>query len=426
MAKSKSKHDEALQFLNALDSFTPPSNPPDNQGVSAPEGEAADVLAFLDEITQKSSEPTHPRSSTPASLAHLDRPSRTGTPVLKKSTERVRLGGGSASSSTASLPKTNPGSSSSDSRANPDLAAKHNSSTEAGNGNGGSGGWGWGSVWSTASAAIKQAKSVVDEQVKALPNNEHARKWGEGVMEYARNAQLDKLSEDFKRVGLSTLTDILNVVAPPISEHEVIRVWLSHDMQGYDGVESLTYRSLSRIMEQVEGGDLVVNRGNESHPKAGSSKERDFNAVDNYDAALKLSEANVEEIVKENAKLPKPNSSTVSVPTTYSDVYIRVQPFFREYNTSSSHQIVRQDLQFLVYLADPEHKLAHITLTQSIPMRWLDMWDDHDWVEDLTADVLRLGVDVIGQEYIAARMGWSVQNEEKGDGRASTLPQQES
>jgi len=53
--------------------------------------------------------------------------------------------------------------------------------------------------------------------------------------------------QDFKRVGLSTLTDILNVVAPPISEHEVIQVWLSHDMQGYDGIESLTYRSLTRV-----------------------------------------------------------------------------------------------------------------------------------------------------------------------------------
>jgi len=53
--------------------------------------------------------------------------------------------------------------------------------------------------------------------------------------------------QDFKRVGLSTLTDILNVVAPPISEHEVIQVWLSHDMQGYEGVESLAYRSLARV-----------------------------------------------------------------------------------------------------------------------------------------------------------------------------------
>ena len=55
------------------------------------------------------------------------------------------------------------------------------------------------------------------------------------------------VGQDFKRVGLSTLTDILNVVAPPISEHEVIQVWLSHDMKGFDGVESLVYRSLAKV-----------------------------------------------------------------------------------------------------------------------------------------------------------------------------------
>lgn len=50
---------------------------------------------------------------------------------------------------------------------------------------------------------------------------------------------------------MSTLTDILNAVAPPISEHEVIQVWLSHDMQGMDGVESLVYNALARVSMSV-------------------------------------------------------------------------------------------------------------------------------------------------------------------------------
>lgn len=41
----------------------------------------------------------------------------------------------------------------------------------------------------------------------------------------------------------------MNVVAPPIVEHEVIQVTLSHDMIGYDGVESLVYRALARVSE---------------------------------------------------------------------------------------------------------------------------------------------------------------------------------
>lgn len=158
-SKAKSKQQEALQFLDDLDSFSPQQQAAGNAG-------EAEALAFLDEITQKAAEPI--RTST----SHIERPhSRAGTPTLRKTTERVKLGGApSASSSTSSLSKP-----------------------KADQPPGAAGGWGWGSVWSTASAAIQQAKTVVDEQVKALPKNEQARKWGEGVMEYAKAAQLDKI-----------------------------------------------------------------------------------------------------------------------------------------------------------------------------------------------------------------------------------------
>ncbi|PFH49229.1 hypothetical protein AMATHDRAFT_148188 [Amanita thiersii Skay4041] len=411
--KSKSKQEEALQFLDDLDSFAPASDTkPDalsNSG-APPEGEAAEVLAFLDEITQKSTETA--RSSTPSNLVP-DRPSRVGTPSLRKSTERVRLGGGTSSAFGSTTSVNKPNSPSVTNNKNADYSNEPEASTSN---NSNSGGWGWGSVWSTASAAIQQARSAVDEQVKTLPGNEQARKWGEGVIEYARSAQLDKLGQDFKRVGLSTLTDILNVVAPPISEHEVIRVWLSHDMQGYDGVESLTYRSLARVMEQVEGGDLIVNRGNESRPKNGSSAERDLNAVDDHEAALKLSEANVEEMMKRREKAEQPKVSSLTSPTTYSDVYIRVQPF--------SNMSQQDDLQFLIYLSDPVHQLVHLTVTQSVPQRWLSMWDEYDWVEDLVAEVLRVGIEVIGQEYVVSRMGWM--GKQKGVEQQSTDEAQDS
>ena len=83
-------------------------------------------------------------------------------------------------------------------------------------------------------------------------------------------------------------------------------MWLSHDMEGYEGVESLAYRALARVcipysecymcliffqvLEQVEGGDLVVNRGDESRPKESASDRRDLNVVDGYEAALMVSQ----------------------------------------------------------------------------------------------------------------------------------------
>ena len=63
--------------------------------------------------------------------------------------------------------------------------------------------------------------------------------------------------QDLRNVGFSTLAELINAVAPLIAEHDVIQIWSSHDMEGCEGVESLVYRALARIMEQVGGGDLV-------------------------------------------------------------------------------------------------------------------------------------------------------------------------
>lgn len=41
-----------------------------------------------------------------------------------------------------------------------------------------------------------------------------------------------------------------------------------------------------------------------------------------------------------------------------------------------------------------------------MPLSWLDHWEKQDWVEDIVVEALRTGVETIGQEYIASRMGW--------------------
>ena len=175
----KSKQEEALEFLDNLDNLDPPppssTNDPSANASSGTDGEA-DVLAFIDEITAKSAEPTR---------THIERaPSRAGTPGpagLRKSTERVKVGGSKGVSPSPSVSRL-PDSPSTSTPAPPALPASKSG-----------GGWGWGSVWSTASTALQQARSVVDEQVKNLPAQEQAAKWREGVLEYAKNANLDKL-----------------------------------------------------------------------------------------------------------------------------------------------------------------------------------------------------------------------------------------
>jgi Family of unknown function (DUF5427) len=84
--------------------------------------------------------------------------------------------------------------------------------------------------------------------------------------------------------------------------------------------------------------------------------------------------------------------------------------------TSATPLSAEPHLQFLLHLSDPAHKLTHTTVTQAVPARWLELWEKYVWVEDLVAEALRVGVEVIGQDYIVARMGWGSKNktEDKG------------
>lgn len=198
-------------------------------------------------------------------------------------------------------------------------------------------------------------------------------------------------------------------------------------------------------MEQVEGGDLVVNKGDESRPKDNSSDSaRELNAVEGYEAAYKLAQvsgyfadihlttsqncclqAELDQIIKSNAKPPPVQDPSNPSPTTYSHIYLRIQPFTTTYTlpqqadpTAASESPAapaasQTHLQFILHLSDPWHQLVHTTVTQAVPVDWLEIWDDYDWVEDLVVEALRVGVEVIGQEYIVARMGWG----KKGKGK---------
>lgn len=202
--KSKSKQEEALQILDDLDLLSPDSRASGVESAAAAPpittnpGEAAEVLAFLDEITQKSSEPTRPAASL------VDRPlSRSGTPTLRKSTERVKVGGSSLTGTgSSSVRGVSPSTSSSNLAPVEKQPATEHERKSSGSG------WGWGTVWSSASTALQQAKSVVDEQVKGLPTQD-TKKWSEGVLGYARNAQ-ERAQEYAKNAQLEKLGSFLH------------------------------------------------------------------------------------------------------------------------------------------------------------------------------------------------------------------------
>lgn len=178
---------DVLDLLDSLDTAPVAHSKAPKSTAATPtaapgDGEAAEALAFLDELTQQKSRPT--RVLTPG-----PRVRNATTDSVRKSVDSVR---------NAAVAGTPP-------RATTPLASSSSAPVQAsssGLASGSGGGWGWGSVWNTASTiaataaqAAAQAKTVVDEQVKHLPANDQAKKWGEGMYEYVKNAQLDKLSK---------------------------------------------------------------------------------------------------------------------------------------------------------------------------------------------------------------------------------------
>lgn len=133
-------------------------------------------------------------------------------------------------------------------------------------------------------------------------------------------------------------------------------------------------------------------------------------------------------MIKNNAQMIPARNSSATNPTTYSAVYLRVQPYLTiippiQISTSdepksseSSPSHAPTHLQFLLHLSSPSHSLTHTTTTQAVPFRWIDAFQAedadgkggelHSWVEDVLVDVLRVGIEVIGQEYVGERMGW--------------------
>lgn len=97
-------------------------------------------------------------------------------------------------------------------------------------------------------------------------------------------------------------------------------------------------------------------------------------------------------------------------------MYLRIQPFTSTLSlpkldtptegADTARPTEETTVKFLLYLSDPSHAISHSTVTQAVPGKWLDLWDDYEWVQDLLVEALRVGVEVVGQGYIVSRMGW--------------------
>lgn len=262
---------------------------------------------------------------------------------------------------------------------------------------------------------------------------------------------------DLRSRALPTFTSLISHIAPPISAHERLQIHTTHDIQNYPSLDPLIYATFSRIMAQVEGGDLlVIQRGSESRNRSSSEAQgyrggvlgggggwtdgpwwreegskRSLGAVPGLKEGTRLVRVSAESYAKdffdarggvEEAAKKATETLNESNPTRSSDIFLAIQPIsyttekdlFAEDSRAEKTEsgVVKPEeeseeiIVFAIYLYDPIHSISFKALSQPFPQRWADWLDAEATSDSLPESIMEIiqsgGVDP--REWVAEWM----------------------
>lgn len=220
-------------------------------------------------------------------------------------------------------------------------------------------------------------------------------------------------------MAMPTFQNILQTIAPPISSHERLQIHITHDFSNYPTLDPLIYQVFSRVMAQVEGGDLmVVQRGHEAGPKRDSKdmsrplgswhdgpwwrsgERRSINAIKGMVEGSKLVRASAEGYAEEffatrggveEAAKKATETLSESNPTRDSEIFLAIQAILQPVSKElfaaapSSEQEGQvqeaedvknaEEVIFAIYLHDPIHGIAFQAVSQALPGQWMEWLD---------------------------------------------------
>lgn len=290
-----------------------------------------------------------------------------------------------------------------------------------------------GGLWDSAASAVKQAEARVRElQPETVVGTMTQRA---AAMETSLGDSFSKFRFDSKLLQ-STLTSVLDTIAPPLARHEQLQIHVFHDMVGYPAIDKIVYSVFERVMDQVEGGGeltLVVQKGRERNRRgSGVVEKRELGIFKgSLEQGQKLAAASIEEYLrsvkaKEEAeqageastdKKEEEKPETVVdefgnisraatsakpplVAARVSNIYLSIQPISTDpaagtpaaaaaqptslgvAGTTPAPTIISSSsphaFQFIVFLTDPEHSIHFSTVSQAFPVQWAEWLDSPD------------------------------------------------
>jgi hypothetical protein len=220
-----------------------------------------------------------------------------------------------------------------------------------------------------------------------------------------------------------------------------LQIHITHDLVGYPSLDPTVYAVFSRVMNQVEGGDLlVIQRGSESRVgSAGASvagwgdgpwwrdsrTKRDMGLIPGLAEGTKLARVNAETFPTEyyaprggiEVAIKAANEiASESNPVRSSDIFLAIQAIAFEADDSlfqapsssaekSTSGMVEDDVKdervcFAIYLHDPVHAITFHSISQSFPRKWADWLDaenmpeaEMQFPEEIAEIVMEGGID---------------------------------
>ena len=237
------------------------------------------------------------------------------------------------------------------------------------------------------------------------------------------------IGTDLTSRALPTFTTLISHIAPPISAHERLQIHTTHDIANYPSLDPLIYSVFSRVMAQVEGGDLlVIQRGSEQRSRSTSELQgyrggvlgsgggwtdgpwwrdegakRDIGVVVGLREGTRLARVSAEAYAREffesrggvEAAAKKATETlSSSNPVRSSDIFLAIQAisytaekglFAEDARTTAEKEgaevvdptddEVEELVAFAIYLHDPIHSLSFSSLSQPFPLKWAGWLD---------------------------------------------------
>lgn len=226
------------------------------------------------------------------------------------------------------------------------------------------------------------------------------------------------VGDELRQRAMPTLSNILHTLAPPIGSHERLLIHITHDLVGYPSLDPLIQDVFSRVMSQVEGGELlVVQRGHESTSRQAShglagwrdgpwwrqvDSPREMGLVKGLVEGTKLCRVGAESYASEyfaanggldEAKIRATEIVSESNPVRTSNLFLSVQAISQDEASKSmfagtasaekekeASAVKEQDetdetICFAIYILDPIHEIQYSTISQSVPSRWIGWLD---------------------------------------------------